>query len=121
MAKKEFNLPELVTGISNQTQIGEHTIGQVLDNVRKLCANFLANDKDKRIELNGLFIIEMKKVPARPWKTNGKFGGPTEGITPAHFKVVIKPHKGFIDAINDNLPADAPLKAMLSEEKRKKS
>lgn len=113
MAKKELSKKELITGISNQAQIGEFTIGQVIDNVRILCANHLANDKDRRVEIDGLFIMELKKVKPRKWKTNGEFGPVQEGVTPEHFEVVIKPHAGFIEAVNDNLPADSVLKATL--------
>lgn len=106
MGKQEFDLSELVAGISNQTQIGEHTVKQVIETARALMASHLANNKDRRVELHNFFIIEMKEKPEKHWKMNGK-----EGIKPARFKVTMKPHAGFLRAINDNLPPDSPLKA----------
>lgn len=106
MGKKEFDLSELIAGISNQTGFGEATVKQVIDTARALMASHLANNADRRVELHGLFIIEMEEKPEREWEMNGK-----SGIKPAHFKVTMKPHSGFLSAINDNLPKDSPLKA----------
>jgi len=106
MGKKEFNLPELIEGISNQTDIGPATIEGIFDKARALMANYLANNPDRRIELNGLFIITMEEKPEKPWKFEGK-----DGVKPAHFAVKCKAHSGFLSAINANLPPDSPLKA----------
>jgi len=106
MGKKEFNLPELIEGISNQTEIGVATIAQVFETGRALMANYLANNPDRRIELNGLFIITMEEKPEKPWKMEGK-----EGVKPARFAVKCKAHSGFFSAINANLPEGSPLKA----------
>lgn len=106
MGKKEFDLSELITGISNQTQIGEHTVKQVIESARALMASHLANNADRRVELHDFLIIEMEEKPETHWQIDGK-----TGTKPAHFKVKMKPHSGFLRAINANLPADSPLKA----------
>lgn len=106
MGKKEFDLSELIAGISNQTGLGVFTVETVINSARALMANHLANNTDRRVEFHNLFIIEMEEKPATHWNINGK-----SGTKPAHFKVKMKPHSGFLRAINDNLPADSPLKA----------
>lgn len=106
MGKKELDLSELIAGISNQTGLGIFTVETVINSARALMASHLANNADRRVELHGLFIIEMEEKPETPWSIDGK-----QGTKQAHFKVKMKPHSGFLRAINDNLPPDSPLKA----------
>ena len=104
---QEFNLSELVAVVADNTGQLKSDVNAVLVNAFKELAEQVATNPQKRVEINGLGVLKLKKVNER----SGIAPNGESYTTPEHYRVKFVPSAGFIFAAN-NAIKEGDLKVM---------
>jgi len=104
---KEFNLSELIAVVADNTGLIKSDVKEVLQNAFTVMAEQTATNDAKRVEINGLGVLKLKKVKER----SGIAPNGEKYTTPDHYRVKFVPSAGFLFAANNAIP-EGELKVM---------
>ena len=104
---QEFNLTELVAVVADNTGQLKSDVKEVLQNAFAVMAEQTATNDAKRVEINGLGVLKLKKVKER----SGIAPNGERYTTPEHYRVKFVPSAGFLFAANNAIP-EGELKVM---------
>ena len=94
---QEFNLTELVAVVADNTGQLKSDVNAVLVNAFKELAEQVATNPQKRVEINGLGVLKLKKVKERAGVApNGE-----NYTTPEHYRVKFVPSALFLRNANE--------------------
>lgn len=94
---KEFNLSELIAVVADNTGLLKSDVRSVIENSFEVIAQQLATNPQKRVEINGLGVLKLKKVK----ELAGVAPNGENYTTPEHYRVKFVPSALFLRNANE--------------------